>query len=81
MESNEAPKMVFTKAYFGEGEYVIAVRPEEEKAWNEVPIGCTLMASEANSVAKWIRSAWPELYKIACNLKAIEDNKHGRKSG
>lgn len=53
-------------------EYVVTIRPDFEKTWRSLPIGCTLSKQDAITVADWLRSALPELYKIFININKEE---------
>jgi len=64
----DSPEMVFSAVPFGEGEYVVDVRPVAELPWNSAPLSFTLSQRDAERVAAWAAGAWPALYRIAVNM-------------
>lgn len=64
--------MVFQASLWDEGDYVVSLRPESAKAWEDCPIGCTLSRRDAEVIAKWLPTAWADIRKLSSNLEKIE---------
>lgn len=60
-------KLIFKASAWGEGEYIVSVRPDWEKQWRDAPIEHTLSKRDAKLVAGWLSSAIREIETIIKN--------------
>ena len=54
-------KFIFKARAWEDDEYVVTVRPDWEKVWKSVPLGCTLSEKDAKIVARWLHSSYYNL--------------------
>ena len=45
---------IFKAMAWEDDEYIVTVRPDWEKSWKSVPLGCTLSERDAKIVARWL---------------------------
>jgi hypothetical protein len=62
-------KFVVSYSVWEDSDYIVTIRPENEKLWRAVPIGPAISKDEARRVAEWLQSALTELTKIFDNIQ------------
>ena len=50
--------------------YIIAIRPEAEKSWKAIPVGCELGRQKADLICDWLKSNMNTLQKIILQTEA-----------
>ena len=66
---NNMKKIIINYSVWEYGEYVITMRPENEKEWKQVPIGRTLSKDLAKEIAIWLHESISEIQKIIIQIE------------